>query len=55
MTDHENTNPDGTPRTSNAVSAQYPRPCPRCHAGPYQPCRAKSGRVTDTHLARING
>lgn len=48
--------PEGTLRTSKAVSAQYPRSCPTCKAAPYRPCRSLgTGRVTDTHLARING
>lgn len=39
---------------SSAVSAQYPHGCTTCGAGPRQPCRTlRTGRVTDTHLARI--
>lgn len=39
---------------SKAASAQYAATCPRCSAKPKEPCRAiKSGRVTDTHIARI--
>lgn len=34
-------------RNSSATSAQYAQPCPACKAGPYNPCRAKSGRVTE--------
>lgn len=42
--------------TSKAVSAQYAQPCPVCAAGPFAPCRTrKTGRVTDTHLARLDG
>lgn len=39
---------------SRATSAQYAQPCPVCKAGPFNPCRTLgSGRVTDTHLARL--
>ena len=39
---------------SKAASAQYPNVCPVCFAKPKQPCRTlKTGRVTDTHLVRI--
>jgi hypothetical protein len=32
----------------------YPITCPKCGARPYEHCRAlTSGRVTDTHTARI--
>ena len=40
-------------RVSSAASAQYGWPCPRCAVAPYAPCRAVSGRVTDTHAARL--
>lgn len=48
-------------RPSNAVSARYTVDCPSCGARGAsepgardgEPCRAKSGRVTDTHEARI--
>ena len=40
---------------SSAVSAQYNITCPVCAAGPLLPCRTlKTGRVTDTHLKRID-
>lgn len=42
------------PRSSGAVSAGYPTGCAACGAGVGQPCRTKSGRVTDTHRARID-
>jgi hypothetical protein len=49
-------------RPSNAVSARYTVGCPACGARGAsapgardgEPCRAKSGRVTDTHESRIN-
>ncbi len=39
---------------SSAPSARYGVPCPRCKAAADEPCRAASGRVTDTHIARID-
>lgn len=40
---------------SKAVSAQYRRPCPTCKAKPLEPCRTlRTGRVTDTHMARLS-
>jgi hypothetical protein len=42
------------PKKSHAVSAQYNVTCPVCNAQPLTPCRTlRTGRVTDTHLARI--
>ena len=41
-------------KKSKAVSARYPATCPACGAVPFAACRtARTGRVTDTHLARI--
>lgn len=42
-------------KQSKAVSSQYTVECPQCHAAPNQPCRTlRTGRVTDTHLSRID-
>lgn len=38
---------------SRAASAQYPWSCEACGAQAFDPCRTKSGRVTDTHAARL--
>lgn len=39
---------------SKAASAQYRNTCPVCKAGFKMPCRTlKTGRVTDTHMARV--
>lgn len=41
---------------STAPSARYGRPCKTCKAAADQPCRTlTTGRVTDTHAARIRG
>ena len=41
---------------SKSPSARYGRPCPTCKAAADQPCRTlTTGRVTDTHVARIRG
>lgn len=46
--------PSPTARPSGAVSAQYPVTCSTCKAAPFTPCRSlTTGRVTDTHVARI--
>jgi hypothetical protein len=42
----------------NEVSTRYnyPNPCPRCGATQGNPCRAQpSGKITDTHAARMKG
>lgn len=49
-------------QASKATSAHYIVDCPTCgargasarDAGDGEPCRATSGRVTDTHRARID-
>jgi hypothetical protein len=41
---------------STAPSARYGVACPTCKAAADQPCRTlTTGRVTDTHAARIRG
>lgn len=30
----------------------YPWPCSRCRAEPFEPCRTPSGKPTDTHVVR---
>ncbi|WP_458796436.1 zinc finger domain-containing protein [Mycobacteroides abscessus] len=40
-------------RESKAASAQYPWGCEACGAKAFDPCRTKSGRVTDTHSVRL--
>lgn len=40
-------------RESKAAAAQYPWGCVMRGAQALDPCRSKSGRVTDTHIARL--
>lgn len=37
-----------------STSASYGTPCPQCGAGANDPCRNERGKVTSTHLVRIN-